>query len=84
VHAAALWTRTFALRRAEAPDTQVAFCPELLPHVAGDAWFGYAPVRRSADGLEETTDRFAEALRLFDLADACAASALHPVNEPRP
>lgn len=76
--AGALWTRTFALRRAEAPDAPVAFCPELLPHVTGDAWFGYAPVRRSADGahgVEESTDRFAEALRLFDLADACAASA---------
>lgn len=84
--ATALWKRTFALRRAEAPDTPVAFCPELLPHVAGDAWFGYAPVRRRTDGaqgLEETTDRFAEALRLFDLADACAASAVDLPLVPR-
>lgn len=78
-HAIALWTRAFALRRQEAPDQPIVFCPELLPHVAGDAWFGYAPVRRRADaplGLEETTDRFSEALNLFDIADACAASAV--------
>lgn len=77
-HAIALWTRAFALRLREAPDEAIAFCPELLPHVAGETWFGYAPVRRRDDaplGIEETTDRFAEALRLFALADACASSA---------
>ncbi len=85
-HAIALWTRAFALRRREAPNQAITFCPELLPHVAGDAWFGYAPVRRRADapsGLEETTDRFAEALHLFELADACAASAVDFPLEPR-
>ncbi|MCZ8165584.1 hypothetical protein [Silanimonas sp.] len=84
-HATALWTRAFALRRHEAPNQAIAFCPELLPHVAGDAWFGYAPVCRRDDaphGLEETTDRFAEALRLFDLADACAVSAVDSPLEP--
>jgi hypothetical protein len=78
-HAIALWTRAFALRRQDAPNQSIAFCPELLPHVAGEAWFGYAPVRRCTEapsGLEETTDRFAEALRLFDLADTCAVSAV--------
>jgi hypothetical protein len=83
-----LWTRAFALRRTAAPNEPIAFCPELLPHVIdGGAWFGYAPVRRrhgAPTGLEETTDRFAEALRLFDLADACAASAVHLPIEPRP
>jgi hypothetical protein len=85
-HAIALWTRAFGLRRQEAPNQSIAFCPELLPHVAGDAWFGYAPVRRRDDapeGLEETTDRFTEALRLFDIADACAASAVDFPLEPR-
>jgi hypothetical protein len=85
-HAIALWTRAFALRRQDAPNQSIAFCPELLPHVAGEAWFGYAPVRRRADapsGLEETTDRFTEALRLFDIADACAASAVDSPLEPR-
>ena len=78
-HAMALWTRAFALRRAEAPAEPVAFCPELLPHALdATTWFGYAPVTRREDaplGIEETTDRFAEALRLFDLADACAAAS---------
>lgn len=77
--ATALWTRAFALRRQHAPGEAIAFCPELLPHAAGDAWFGYAPVRRCREaprGLEESTDRFAEALRLFDLADDCAAAAV--------
>jgi len=86
-HAIALWTRAFVLRRKEAPNEPIAFCPELLPHVVGEAWFGYAPVRPRADspsGLEETTDRFAEALRLFDIADSCAASATDLPLEPRP
>lgn len=84
--ALALWTRAFALRRREAPDQPIAFCPELLPHVLGEAWFGYAPVRRRADapsGLEETTDRFADALRLFELAEACAAAS-DQLLEPSP
>ncbi|MBK8283735.1 MAG: hypothetical protein IPK97_02000 [Ahniella sp.] len=84
---AALWTRAFALRRSMAPDEPIAFCPELLPHVAGDAWFGYAPARRRADaplGLEETTDRFAEALRLFELADEFAAAMLNRRTELTP
>jgi hypothetical protein len=85
--AIALWTRAFALRRAEAPSDAIAFCPELLPHALGpDGWFGYAPVRRRDDaplGIEETTDRYAEALRLFELADACAASAVDFPMEPR-
>lgn len=84
----ALWTRALALRRAEAPTDTIAFCPELLPHALGPgAWFGYAPVRRRADaplGIEETTDRYADALRLFELADACAAAAADFPLEPRP
>jgi len=86
--AIALWTRAFALRRAEAPTDAIAFCPELLPHALGPtSWFGYAPVRRRADaplGIEETTDRFADALRLFEIADACAAAAADLPLEPRP
>lgn len=75
----ALWTRAFALRRADAPDEPITFCPELLPHVIGEParWIGYAPVRRRVDaplGIEETTDRFADALRLFALADRCAVA----------
>lgn len=77
---AALWARAFALRRIEAPLEPVAFCPELLPHVIGSParWIGYAPVRRRVTeplGIEETTDRFTEALRLFELAEHCAG---HP------
>lgn len=86
-HSVALWTRAFALRHHEVPNQSISFCPELLPHVAGDTWFGYAPVCRRADapsGIEETTDRFAEALRLFNLADVCAASALNLPLEHRP
>lgn len=86
-HAIALWTRAFALRLEAAPNAAIAFCPELLPHVCGDAWFGYAPVRRApehAQGLLETTDRYAEALRLYELADACAADASCLSLEPAP
>lgn len=75
LHAAQLWSRTFALRRAEAPGEPIVFCPELLPHVIGDGcWIGYAPVRRGTGplGIEETSDRFLEALRLYELADRCA------------
>lgn len=86
--AIALWTRAIALRRAEAPADPIVFCPELLPHALGPtSWFGYAPVRRRADaplGIEETTDRFADALRLFEIADACAAAAADLPLEPRP
>jgi hypothetical protein len=77
-HARRLWTRAFRERLDAAPDTEISFCPELLPHVAGDAWFGYAPVRADRDathGVAETTDRYAEALALYALADACATEA---------
>ncbi|MCE3002546.1 MAG: hypothetical protein LW860_07580 [Xanthomonadaceae bacterium] len=77
--AATLWARAFALRRAEAPLEPIAFCPELLPHVIGSPprWIGYAPVRRRDTeplGIQETTDRFAEALHLFELAEHCASN----------
>jgi hypothetical protein len=85
--AMALWTRAFALRRVEAPADTIAFCPELLPHALDPStWFGYAPIRRRDDaplGFEETTDRFAEALRLFELADHCAAAAA-TIGDPLP
>ncbi|MFO1495843.1 MAG: hypothetical protein U1F26_14420 [Lysobacterales bacterium] len=83
----ALWTRAFALRREAAPNAAITFCPELLPHVCGDAWFGYAPVRRApehAQGVLEITDRYAEALRLYEIADTCAADASRLFLEPAP
>jgi hypothetical protein len=86
-HFREMWTRSMAgfLRTAgmdavPAPGLRLGFAPELLPPEVG-----YARLVRGTDGeMEEEGDRWAQALVLTDIAEACFAAAAHLATGPSP